>query len=193
MKKQTGIRPKRKTVAKTFDPFNDRLSRDIRNTLSEAFCDALSRKEQAEYRNAAEKWLATKPADIYCFYIQSRLLRYDRVFDIVKAKGLDDALLQVLVIWNQQLFFEVHEHLESIWHRASGDQRQSLKGLIKAAGVYIHMEQNHLQAVRSLSTKSIDLIQQYSHCLTFISNLDVLIDKLKILDPVPPKLKNPAL
>ena len=193
MKKQTGNTSKVKPIAKTFDPFNDRLSRDIRNTLSETFCEALDRMEPARYRNAAKKWLATKPADAYSAYIQNRLLRYDIVFDEFKAKGVEDPLLQVLVIWNNELFFEVHEHLEPIWYQATGDQRQSLKGLIKAAGVYIHMEHNHQQAVRSLSIKSLDLIRQYRHCLTFISNLDLLIDKLNTLDPIPPKLKNPDL
>ena len=193
MKKQTSKMLESKTIAKTFDPFNDRLSRDIRNSLSEAFCTAVDQMKKIGYRDEAEKWLATNPGDVYCAYIQDRLVRYDRVFDKVRIRDLEDPFLQVLVIWNNELFFEVHEHLEPIWYRATGDQRQSLKGLIKAAGVYIHMERNHMQAAKSLSIKSLELIQQYHHCLTFISNLDMLMDKLKTLDPVPPKLKNPEL
>jgi hypothetical protein len=38
------------------------LSRDIRNTLSEAFVDALAQMAPAGYRLAAEKWLTAKPA-----------------------------------------------------------------------------------------------------------------------------------
>jgi hypothetical protein len=183
----------RKTAADNFDPFNDRLSRDIRNTLSEAFVDALARREQTAYREAAEKWRATNPAEIYLIYIQNRLQRYDHIFEKIISQRIDDARLQLLVIWNSELFFEVHDYLERLWNRETGDNRQALKGLIKAAGVYIHMEHKHHQAVKSLSVKSLNLIRQHSHCLTFITNLEVLTEKLKTLDPVPPRLDNPVL
>jgi len=176
-----------------FDPFSNRLSRDIRNTLSEAFSDALSRMEPSAYRDGADIWLAKTPPEIYLAYIQDRLRRYDQVFDQVKSDQLLDPLLQGLVIWNHRLFFEFHDHLEGIWKLAAGDERQALKGLIKAAGVYIHAEFNHQQAVERLSVKSRNLIRQYSHCLTFITNLDILAQKLKTPDPVAPRLENNAL
>lgn len=176
-----------------FDPFNNRLSRDIRNTLSEAFMAALSRMEPSAYRDEAEIWLAKNPSEIYVEYIQDRLQRYDRVFDQIKANHLDEPLLQSLVIWNNGLFFEFHDHLEGIWKQATGDERQALKGLIKAAGVYIHHEFNHQQAIKSLSPKSYDLIRQYANSLTFINNLDALLQKLRVLDPDPPRLENSAL
>lgn len=193
MIKNSAQTSKRKTAADNFDPFNDRLSRDIRNTLSEAFIDALVQMEPSVYREVAEKWRAANPAEIYLIYIQNRLQRYDHVFKKIVSHHIDDALLQLLVIWNSELFFEVHDHLERIWHRETGDNRQALKGLIKAAGVYIHMEHKNQQAVQSLSVKSLNLIRQHSHCLTFITNLDVLAQKLKTLDPVPPRLDNPVL
>lgn len=193
MKNQPGSTRKRNISSVDFDPFNDRLSRDIRNTLSGAFINALSRKQTSDYQAAAEKWLAEKPAAGYINYIQDRLHRYDRVLEKIIASRLDDALLQSLVLWNNGLFFEFHEHLERIWHQTSGDEYQALKGLIKAAGVYIHLEHNRQQASESLSEKSLKLIRQYSHCLAFITNLNVLIQRLEMLAPVSPKLENPAL
>jgi len=176
-----------------FDPFNDRLSRDIRNALSEAFVDSLAEMAPTGYQTVAAKWLAGKPAARYIKYIRDRLHRYDRALAQTKATRLIDALLQSLVIWNNGLFFEFHDHLERIWQKTTGDEHQALKGLIKAAGVYIHMEHNHQQAVDSLSTKSFNLMRRYSHCLTFITNLDVLLLSIKNLNPVSPKLENPAL
>jgi len=176
-----------------FDPFKDRLARDIRNALSEAFVDALAQVQPCGYQAAAEKWLAGKLAPGYLNYIQDRLHRYDRVLEQITATRLTDARLQSLIIWNNGLFFEFHDHLERIWPKTTGDEHQALKGLIKAAGLYIHMEHNHRQAVKSLSIKSLCLILQYSHCLAFITNLDDLIKRLEILDPVSPKLENPAL
>ncbi len=193
MKRSPASTPNKKIAAGKFDPFSDRLSRDIRNTLSEAFIDALSRMEPSAYRDEADIWHAKNPSEIYLEYIQNRLQRYDRVFKQIKVKHLDDALLQCLVIWNGELFFEVHDHLEGIWIQATGDKKQALKGLIKAAGAYIHNEYGRQQAVKSLSVKSHNLIRQYSDCLTFITNLDVLAQKLIALDPIPPRLENPAL
>ena len=193
MKGSTASYPDKKKPDGKFDPFNDRLSRDIRNTLSEAFMAALTRMEPSVYRDEADIWRAKNPSEIYLEYIQDRLQRFDRVLAQIKANHLDEPLLQSLVIWNNGLFFEFHDHLEGIWKQASGDERQALKGLIKAAGVYIHNESNHPQAVKSLSTKSYNLIRQYAYRLTFIKNLDALLQKLRALDPEPPRLANPAL
>jgi uncharacterized protein len=176
-----------------FDPFTNRLSRDIRNTLSESFMTALSRMDSSAYRNEADIWRAKNLSDIYLEYIQDRLQRYDRVIEQIKANHLADPLLQSLVIWNNGLFFEFHDHLEGIWMQATGDHRQALKGMIKAAGVYVHHEFHHPAAVESLSAKAFDLIRQYSSSLAFIKNLDDLAQKLKTLDTEPPRLENPAL
>jgi len=61
--------------------------------------------------------------------------------------------------------------------------------LIKAAGVYVHLEQHRRKAAESLTMKSSSLIRQYAHCLTFIANYETLLDKLKNLDPVAPRLE----
>jgi hypothetical protein len=179
---------KRKTTSDGFDPFTDRLSRDIRNNLSEAFVKSLSLMNAGFYRELSKEWLAKSGAPPYHDYIQDRLNRYERVFDQIQKESLSDVLLQSLVVWNNELFFEMHDLLESVWHKTSGDERQALKGIIKAAGVYIHMEYHHQTAAARLAAKSADLIRKYSHCLQFIANADELLDKLRNLDPVPPKL-----
>ena len=104
MKSSPASTPNKKRVAGKFDPFNDRLSRDIRNTLSEAFIDALSRMEPSAYRDEADIWRAKNPSEIYLEYIQNRLQSYDQVFRQIKANQLVDPLLQCLVIWNNGLF-----------------------------------------------------------------------------------------
>ena len=64
------------TFHEDFDPFNDRLSRDIRNTLSEAFVDSLADMAPTGYQTVAAKWLAGKAAAGYIKYIQDLLRRY---------------------------------------------------------------------------------------------------------------------
>jgi len=181
-----------KPVAK-FDPFTNRLSRDIRNTLSEALMAALARMDPSAYRNEADGWLERNPPALLAEYIQDRLRRYDRVSAQIKNGALRDPLLQSLVLWNHGLFFEFHDRVEGIWKQATGEGRQALKGLIKAAGVYIHREFNHRQAAAKLAEKAYILIRQYSHCLAVIENLDALLQALKNPDSPPPRLENPAL
>lgn len=154
---------------------------------------AIERMEPSAYQDKADSWFAQNPPAIMVEYIQDRLQRYDRVLAQIMDGTLGESLLQSLVLWNNGLFFEFHDHLEGIWKQATGDKRQALKGLIKAAGVYIHIEFNHRQAAANLAGKSHRLIRQYSHCLAFIENLDALLQALKNLDPNPPRLENPAL
>ena len=87
-----------------FDPFTDRMARDIRNTLSEAFVAALATMDPAEYINAAWKWRSQKPLARYINYIDMRLQRYDLVFNTIREDRIDDPLQQAVVIWNQGLF-----------------------------------------------------------------------------------------
>jgi hypothetical protein len=176
-----------------FDPFTDRTARDIRNSLSEAFVTALAAKDPDQYLNIAQKWQKQKVSFLYADYINDRLLRYGNVFDAVQKDGIDNPLQQAVVIWNQGLFFEFHDYLEPLWQAATGDQRQALKGLIKAAGVYIHLEQHHHRSARSLAMKSYDLLRQFPHCLSFIANYEALLGKLKNFEPTPPRLEISSL
>jgi hypothetical protein len=176
-------------IPNRFDPFTDRTARDIRNSLSASFAAGLTAGDPGKYLSAARKWREQNLSDLHADYIEDRLLRYEHVFDAVRAGGINDPLQQALVIWNQRLFFEFHDHLETLWQTATGDQRQALKGLIKAAGVYIHLEQRHRQAAKSLAMKSYHLLRQYAHCLAFIADHETLLGKLKSGDPEPPRLK----
>jgi hypothetical protein len=172
----------------SFDPFNSRLARDIRNTLAKSYVDALAQRDETVYRREAEQWLAKNLDAESIAYIQDRIKHYERTFNLIKEKHINDAKLQALIIWNHGLFFEVHEHLERIWQQTAGDAYQAFKGLIQAAGVYVHLEYDHGAAAEKLAAKSSERLLKYQDCLPFIANLNLLLDKLKTLDPVPPLL-----
>ena len=186
---ETGRREKKNR----FDPFNDRLSRDIRNGLSEALIEALVVLNREVYLDAAGMWNPEKLPPEHRAYLQDRLQRYRAVFQQIQDHRLKDPFIRALVIWNQGLFFEFHEHLETIWRDSTGDERQALMGLIKAAGVYVHLEYHHQQAAERLAAKSARLLNKYSHCIAFITNLDILIKNLGDLDSGPPQLENPEM
>ena len=65
--------------------------------------------------------------------------------------------------------------------------------MIQAAGVYIHLKYDNRAAAERLAIKSSIRIRKYADCLTFIANLNMLLEKLKNLDSAPPQLMNPTL
>ena len=174
--------------AKRFDPFSDRLSRDIRNSLSVAFIRSIKQRNVQILDQKARKWLNQDLALVYTDYIQSRLERYRDVFDQILQDRASELLTQAVYLWNAGLFFEVHEMLEGFWRGTSGDKREALKGLIKAATAYAHLDSGHQKAWESLCAKSAKLLGEHGEHLPFLSNLDVLIRKMENVDPRPPEL-----
>ncbi len=73
-----------------------------------------------------------------------------------RARGLepDDAVVRALVesvaLWSERLFFEVHEVLEAVWQRETGDRRQALQGLIQVAVAYHHLAHGNPRGARTL-------------------------------------------
>lgn len=189
MKNKRRLDKKPKAVPETFDPFTDRLSRDIRNSLSDAFMVSLNQRDAGCYLNRSQKWLEKDLAPVYKDYVEDRTHRYDLAFQRFQQERIDNARIQAVMLWNYGLFFEVHDILEDIWHKTRGDERQALKGFIKAAGVYVHLECDRLNSAERLAAKSIRLLQEYEEELGFISNLNILIGALETCDPVPPTLK----
>jgi predicted metal-dependent hydrolase len=53
-------------------------------------------------------------------------------------------------LWNEGLFFEVHEVLEDVWRTVSGPVRQALQGVIQIAVAYHHQAHGNARGARSL-------------------------------------------
>lgn len=66
------------------------------------------------------------------------------------ATPLEHAARATLVLWNERLFFEVHEVLEAVWKTATGATRQVLQGVIQVAVAYYHLAHGNLRGARTL-------------------------------------------
>jgi len=64
--------------------------------------------------------------------------------------ALAGAIARAAALWDARLFFEVHEVLEAVWQRASGDTRQALQGLIQIAVAFYHLAAGNLRGARQL-------------------------------------------
>src|SRR5207302_5352628 len=44
--------------------------------------------------------------------------------------------------WNEQRYYEAHDVLEHIWLETTSDDARYFKGLIQAAGAFVHLQKN---------------------------------------------------
>jgi hypothetical protein len=171
-----------------FDPFSDRLARDIRNSLSTALVEVLTGGSSQAVTETAEGWLSRNPARVYRDYIHDRRGRFELAVREIEELHLNDPRQQAVVLWNRHLFFELHELLETIWHSAKGIQRTALKGVIQAAGVYVHVARGKLEAGFGLALKARQNLTAGAAELGFIANLDALLAWLEQPSAEPPDL-----
>jgi uncharacterized protein len=66
------------------------------------------------------------------------------------APVVERALVQAAALWDERLFFEVHEVLEPVWMRSAGATRQALQGLIQVAVAFHHHAHGNARGARSL-------------------------------------------
>jgi hypothetical protein len=171
-----------------FDPFNNRLCRNVRNALSESLKKVLDRKEiQPAQRIAGFFMNDSLPACVKA-YIDQRLRAYTQVLADLCKDPIDNPLDIAFTIWDRGLFFETHEYLEPHWMRAQGDEKQLLQAVIRAAGVYVHLEQGNLTGARRIAGKALAALKIHQDRLSLHADAQLLIDKLRTLDRVPPIL-----
>lgn len=170
-----------------FDPFNDRLARDIRNALSETMVSNLASLDLSPVRRCAKSFDDREISAAHRAYIEDRLLRYQYVYDTIKKRAETDPFRQALVLWDAKLFFEVHEIMENLWKKAGGDEKSAMQAMFRAAGTYVHMEQGNESAARSMADKAITGLDNHGDLLTTTIDLAALKKALCDLSlPAPP-------
>ena len=174
--------------AAKFDPFEDRLSRDIRNSLSSVFMETLEKIDMRPVQQEAAKYLQTDIDPVYHDYIRDRLDRYEKSLHKIVEKGNENIIFKALILWDQELFFEVHELLEGAWLHATGNNRKILQGLIRAAGVYVHLSRGNVKGATKMAAKAREALSFYRDELPAFVDLETLLQSLENLEANPPKL-----
>jgi hypothetical protein len=161
-----------------FDPFRRRLARDIRNNLSRAFLKSLAGKDISSFQRVAATYLQQHLEPAYEIYVIKRLEKYKEAFAAINAGELREVLQQAAILWDCELYFEMHELLEPEWKEAEGDRRRALQGLIRAAGMKIHAENNN-RAAASMGTKAHEDLQKYGDRLEGFGKLEAVLADLQ--------------
>jgi uncharacterized protein len=171
-----------------FDPFNDRKCRDIRNDLSKALAKALTDLNHINYESVARSYLKIEEDPVRRDYILNRQQNYQKILRQVVDEHILETIPRAILLWDYGLFFEFHELLEHDWIRAEGQYKIVLQALIRAAGVYVHLEQGNQKGAKRMAAKAIDSLILNRDAVPDIINLDLLLEKLRNRDTIPPLL-----
>lgn len=171
----------------TFEPFQDRLSRDIRNDLSTAFIKAVAALDPEPVRWTAAQYLEQAAGECYREYIEERLLRYEKALARFR-RGPSAVLWRAAVLWDLQLFFEVHELLEQAWLKAAGDEKLVFQAMIRAAGVYIKLEYGYREAALKMAGRALPVLAAHRTMLSPFFDPETLIRALIHPSLPPPRL-----
>lgn len=175
-----------------FDPFSDRMARDIRNSLSSALVRELSKSEGATVADVAGQWRARRLDEAHRTYIEDRQREYRQILAQVRTLRIECPQYQAIVLWNAGFFFELHELLETIWHGAKEPEHTGLKGLIQAAGAYLHSRRGKTAAAQKLALRARFNLKEGAAALSFVANLEMLIEALSHTPPTPLHLVCPS-
>lgn len=172
----------------TFNPFTDRLSRDIRNDLSSSLVVCLKTGDISAAKEVAAAYLTDHSEEPYAEYIQKRLKRYGQAIAKIHG-GPEDPIWRSIVLWNLGLFFEMHEVLEHAWYSAQGDTKLIMQALIRAAGVYVKLGCGYQPQARKMADKALTVLSEHEDFLSQYFRPEPLLDALRKLNPQPPLLQ----
>ncbi len=177
---------------KSFEPFMDRLSRDIRNQLSESLIDVLKQHSLQPAEKVAETFASKAEAPCYRDYISFRLQRYAKSLETITDYHTDP-LWQGFVLWDNDLFFEVHEVIEHAWLKQQGKEKLLLQAMVRAAGVYIKLEYGYQEAAGKLAAKALPVLREQQQRLADYIDPQALITALEHCELPAPKLLKPGV
>jgi len=176
--------------AERFDPFNSRACRQVRHNLAHSLVTAIGARYFKPVSTLVDNYLSGNISAPIQHYLIDRRERYRNIFKSFRAAGLTnkDIWPVTTALWDAELFFEVHEWLEQAWHQSRGDAKKSCQAVIRAAGVYIHLEAGHRGSAVRLAAKAADGLSRHRNILAGYLDVTRLLAKLEPLDPVPPKI-----
>jgi hypothetical protein len=171
-----------------FDPFKSRLCRNIRNELSKSLMKAIHSGDIGSSYAVAEKYVSEGTEPFINSYINNRIMRYKAIVSQIQTANIQihETYIIALLLWDQELFFEVHEWLEKKWRNSQGTEKIISQALIRAAGTYMHLECGRHVGAKKMASKAVAALIRHKESIS-VFNVELLIAKLKALDPVPPK------
>jgi len=93
---------------------------------------------------------------------------------VADAGRIAAAIDRAIALWNERLFFEVHEVLEAEWTRVGGDERQALQGVIQIGVALHHHAHGNPRGARTLMREGRERLASTGHALPML-DVDALL------------------
>ena len=149
---------------------------------------SLNQQDPSPALIVADKYIQGNLQPIHKQYINNRMNSYIRVLEKIISRNIAAPFSRALVLWDEQLFFEVHEILEHEWLNSEGTAKLIFQAMIRAAGMYIQLDRGNVKGATSMAGKAVETFDNNRSEVPDILNLDILLEKLRDVDPIPPKL-----
>lgn len=113
--------------------------------------------------------------------VGDRTQRYHAVLDaaarlrVCQAPGLSGTVARGAILFNAELFYEVHEVLERVWRTAAGDEKTFLQGLVQIAVALYHHGQGNHRGARSLLHTGCDKLEATRRAAPPVIDLGALL------------------
>ena len=78
-----------------------------------------------------------------------------------EEEALTDPFRDGIRLFNEEYFFEAHEHLEDLWHVERGEPRLFLQGLIQVCAAFHHFQNGNLAGAVALLKRGADKMRKY--------------------------------
>ena len=79
----------------------------------------------------------------------------------VGSEAPTDAFRDGIRLFNEEYFFEAHEHLEGLWHLERGEGRAFLQGLIQVCAGFHHFQNGNFIGALALLQRGPDKMRKY--------------------------------
>ncbi len=172
-----------------FDPFEKRRHRDVRNTIGHALVASIRQKDTTIFLATVKSLFPDKtpPFEIHA-YIRNRQKCLDAVLkDLQKQLPTRNTFYEIArLLWNQALFFEVHEWLEEKWLAATGDEKKCLQAIIMAATVYEQASYQRKLPAKRLAKRTASRLKEVRTIIPEPFDGDILIQSLCNPELAPP-------
>ncbi len=74
---------------------------------------------------------------------------------------MSDPFRDGIRLFNEEYFFEAHEHLEGLWRADHGESRQFLQGLIQVCAGFHHFQNGNLIGAVDLLKRGMEKMRRY--------------------------------
>lgn len=162
----------------------------MRNALSSALATAIETGGHNELNQVIEDFDKRALAPHYRHYFDDRCVHYKKVLEAMETGQAP--IEQAVILWNEGLFFEVHEVLEHVWYHAQGNEKLTLQALIRAAGVYVKQEYGYNGPAAKIAQKSWPILLENQDLLQQYFDPSPLIAALQNLETGAPELQSPS-